>query len=111
VSSSEIDGLVAEIVNRHERMRSERPRRAEIAVELGKSLIALKAASGPGGFQRLIETRLPFSYSTASDYMKLACRGAKVGRTRARVSHSVRQALARVEHRTRRPAQPTSQTP
>ena len=58
MSSLEIDGLVAEIVDRHERMRSERTRRAEIAVELGKSLIALKAACGHGGFQGLIETRI-----------------------------------------------------
>jgi site-specific DNA-methyltransferase (adenine-specific) len=105
MSSSEIEGLVAEILARHGRMQSDRTRRAEIAVELGKSLIALKAACGHGGFQALVKARLAFSYSTAADYMKLARQGAKVGRLRAQGSHSVRRALARIEYRTRRPVQ------
>jgi site-specific DNA-methyltransferase (adenine-specific) len=86
-------------------MRSDRSRRAEIAVELGKSLVALKAAYGHGGFQAFVRARLPFSYSTAADYMKLARQGAKVGRLRARGSHSVRHALARVEYRSGRSVQ------
>jgi DNA modification methylase len=99
VSSSEIEGLVAEILTRHEQMRSDRTRRAELAVELGKLLVRLKAACGHGGFQATVQARLPFSYSTAADFVKLARHGAKVGRLRARGSQSVRQALARVEHR------------
>jgi site-specific DNA-methyltransferase (adenine-specific) len=105
MSSSEIEGLITDIAARHGRMRSERTRRAEIAIEQGKSLIAVKAMCAHGDFQRLIDARLPFSYSVAADYMKLARHGEKLGRGRARGSCSVRQALGLIEHRSRRFAQ------
>jgi hypothetical protein len=57
----------------------------------------LKAACRHGEFRRLIEARLPFRYSVATDFMKIARKLGKVGRRGARDSLSVRQALSLIE--------------
>lgn len=95
-----LDGIIA----RQYRMQSQSERRGEIAIQQGHDLLKLKELSPHGEFQHLV-ARLPISYSTATDYMKLA-RTAKVGRRSAQGLGSVRKALAQIEYK----AKPIPQT-
>jgi hypothetical protein len=96
VSTFEIEKLIEAIRSRHGQRTSKRIPLA-LAREQGRDLIALKAACPHGEFRRLVEARLPFRYSVASDFMKIARKLGKVGRRSARDSLSVRQALSLIE--------------
>ena len=96
VSDSEIEKLIEGIETRRARRTSKRIP-LDLAKEQGDDLIALKAAVAHGEFRKLIESRLPFGYSVASDLMKIARQLGNVGRRNARGSLSVRQALSLIE--------------
>jgi site-specific DNA-methyltransferase (adenine-specific) len=95
-SALKIENLIASIRERHEGRTAKRIS-YDLAREQGIDLIALKAACRHGEFRTLIESRLPFGYSVASDMMKIARQLGNVGRRNARGSLSVRQALALIE--------------
>jgi site-specific DNA-methyltransferase (adenine-specific) len=86
-------------------MQTDVRHRARVAIQQGRDLLILKSLIR-GTFKRLVADRLPFSYSTATDYMKLARAdeerlAGKVGRRNAQPSGSMRKALARIEYRPR----------
>jgi hypothetical protein len=95
-SSSDIETLIEAIKARQTQRNSKRIT-LDLATEQGRDLIALKAACRRGEFRTLIESRLPFGYSVASDLMKIARQLGNVGHRNARGSLSVRQALALIE--------------
>ena len=95
-SAFKIEKLIASIRERHAGRASKRIS-LDLAREHGNDLIELKTACLHGEFRTLIESRLPFGYSVASDMMKIARRLGNVGRRNARGSLSVRQALALIE--------------
>jgi site-specific DNA-methyltransferase (adenine-specific) len=95
-SAFKIENLIASIRERHEGRTSKRIS-YDLARVQGIDLIALKAACRHGEFRILIESRLPFGYSVASDLMKIARQLGNVGRRNARGSLSVRQALTLIE--------------
>lgn len=70
-----LETLISKIGSRHAEFHGGAANRAALAVELGEALIDLKAACGHGNFQKTVRERLPFSYSTASDFMKLTRAG------------------------------------
>jgi site-specific DNA-methyltransferase (adenine-specific) len=111
IPSKTLEILIGEISQRFVQLRGESNDRAALALGLGKVLFDLKTACGHGKFQQIVSARLPFSYSTASDFMKIARSGVKLGRKRARGSQSrkapsssyrarsIRQVLAYLEGR------------
>ena len=69
-SAFKIEKLIASIKERH-RGRTSKRISLDLAREHGNDLIELKTACRHGEFLTLIETRLPFGYSVASDMMKI----------------------------------------
>jgi site-specific DNA-methyltransferase (adenine-specific) len=104
-SNSDIEKLIEAVITRHAGRTSKRIP-LELAREQGDELIKLKAACRHGEFRKLIETRLPFGYSVASDLMKIARQLGDVGRRNARGSLSVRKVLSLIEQ-----SKPTVATP
>jgi site-specific DNA-methyltransferase (adenine-specific) len=96
VSNSDIENLI-EGIRAHHTGRTSKRIPLDLAREQGNDLIELKTACRHGEFRKLIESRLPFGYSVASDLMKIARQLGNVGRRNARGSLSVRQALSLIE--------------
>jgi site-specific DNA-methyltransferase (adenine-specific) len=88
--------LIASIRERH-RGRTSKRISLDLAREQGNDLIELKTACRHGEFRTLIQSRLPFGYSVASDLMKISRQLGNLGRRNARGSLSVRQALSLIE--------------
>jgi site-specific DNA-methyltransferase (adenine-specific) len=95
-SAFKIEKLIASIRERHGGRTSKRIS-LDLARVQGNDLIELKTACRHGEFRTLIESRLPFGYSVASDLMKISRQLGNLGRRNARGSLSVRQALSLIE--------------
>jgi hypothetical protein len=74
-----LDTLIASLNAREVQIKATSQTWLGLAKKQGDELIELKQACRHGEFQKLIEIRLAFSYSTATDYMKIARHWEKLG--------------------------------
>jgi site-specific DNA-methyltransferase (adenine-specific) len=97
-----LDTLIARLNVREAQIKATTRAWLALIKQQGDDLIELKQTCRHGQFQKVVGTRLAFSYSSATDYMKIARNWRKIGRAQGLVS--IRQALSLIE--VKKPASP-----